>query len=83
MLVTLFYAGGLFFGSERALGALGAEETLRLFAEKVIPQMRGMWKDYEDHWYPRPMPLEDRAIPRQVTVPDTAAGREMRLKEVG
>ena len=46
--------------------------STKLFAEKIIPQMRGIWKDYEDHWSPTPMPEEDRAVPRTVTMPDKA-----------
>ena len=46
--------------------------STKLFAEKIIPQMRGIWKDYEDHWSPTPMPKEDRAVPRMVTMPDKA-----------
>ncbi len=58
--------------------------STRLFAEKIIPQMKDKWKDYEDHWYPRPMPLEQRAVPREVTMPPHAAqARDARLKEVG
>jgi alkanesulfonate monooxygenase SsuD/methylene tetrahydromethanopterin reductase-like flavin-dependent oxidoreductase (luciferase family) len=41
--------------------------STEMFASKVIPQMRSKWKGYEDHWYPKPMPLEERAEPRGVT----------------
>jgi alkanesulfonate monooxygenase SsuD/methylene tetrahydromethanopterin reductase-like flavin-dependent oxidoreductase (luciferase family) len=53
--------------------------STKLFAEKVIPQMKGIWKDYEDHWSPKPMPPEERAIPRVVTRP--VGTDETQLKE--
>ena len=56
--------------------------STELFANKVMPVFRDRWKDYEDHWYPKPMPAEDRAIPRSVSMPaqDSAPAP---LKEVG
>ncbi|MGE0858886.1 MAG: LLM class flavin-dependent oxidoreductase [Gammaproteobacteria bacterium] len=41
--------------------------STQMFADKVMPQMRSKWAGYEDHWYPRAMPLEERAEPRTVT----------------
>ena len=41
--------------------------STEMFATKVIPQMRSKWRDHEDHWYPKPMPLEERTEPRSVT----------------
>lgn len=41
--------------------------STQMFADKVMPQMRSKWAGYEDHWYPKAMPLEDRAEPRTVT----------------
>ncbi len=38
--------------------ALARENTQR-FAQNVMPHLRDMWSDYEDHWYPQP--LEQRA----------------------
>jgi len=37
-----------------------------LFASRVMPRIRPLWSEYEDHWSPRPMPREDRAVPREV-----------------
>ncbi|WP_322797144.1 LLM class flavin-dependent oxidoreductase, partial [Tepidiforma sp.] len=31
------------------------EKSTRLFAEKVMPRLRHLWQDYEDHWSPRPL----------------------------
>ncbi|MBX9702235.1 MAG: LLM class flavin-dependent oxidoreductase [Acetobacteraceae bacterium] len=33
----------------------------RLFAEKVMPQLKGMFSDWEDRWWPQPMQQEERA----------------------
>ena len=41
--------------------------STEMFAAKVMPHMRSKWKGHEDHWSPKPMPLEDRAEPRTVT----------------
>ena len=41
--------------------------STELFARRVIPKVRHIWNDYEDHWSPRPMPREDRAVPRTVS----------------
>ena len=30
-------------------------KNTRLFAEQVIPRLRHLWNDYEDHWSPRPL----------------------------
>jgi len=41
----------------------------RLFAEKVAPQLRDLFDDqWEDHWWPHPMPAEHRVTPRPVEV---------------
>ncbi len=31
-----------------------ALRSTRLFAERVIPRLRHLWSEYEDHWSPRP-----------------------------
>jgi alkanesulfonate monooxygenase SsuD/methylene tetrahydromethanopterin reductase-like flavin-dependent oxidoreductase (luciferase family) len=33
----------------------------RLFAEKVMPQLRGMFSEWEDRWWPKPMGAAERA----------------------
>lgn len=38
----------------------------KLFAEKVMPQLRHHWKDYEDRWAPKPLPVAQRATPRPI-----------------
>jgi hypothetical protein len=37
----------------------------RLFAEKVMPRLRPLWSEYEDHWSPRPLPPEQTVSPRE------------------
>ncbi len=34
--------------------ALARENTQR-FAHDVMPSLRDLWSDYEDHWYPKPL----------------------------
>ena len=34
--------------------ALARENTQR-FAQDVVPSLRDLWSDYEDHWYPKPL----------------------------
>jgi alkanesulfonate monooxygenase SsuD/methylene tetrahydromethanopterin reductase-like flavin-dependent oxidoreductase (luciferase family) len=41
--------------------------STEMLAHRVLPKLRGLWSEYEDHWSPRPMPSEDRAVPRPVT----------------
>jgi alkanesulfonate monooxygenase SsuD/methylene tetrahydromethanopterin reductase-like flavin-dependent oxidoreductase (luciferase family) len=44
-----------------------AFHNTRLFAEKVAPQLRGLFDDkWEDRWWPKPMPKPSRAVPGQV-----------------
>jgi alkanesulfonate monooxygenase SsuD/methylene tetrahydromethanopterin reductase-like flavin-dependent oxidoreductase (luciferase family) len=46
-------------------GNMGRDLTrhnTRLFAEKVMPQLRDLFDDaWEDHWWPRPLPAAERA----------------------
>lgn len=43
-----------------------SQENTRLFAEKVMPQLCGLFEDeWEDRWWPRPMGPRDRARPMQ------------------
>lgn len=49
--------------------------STRLFAEHVIPQLRHHWRDYEDHWSPRPLPVDQLATPRPIADHAAVAGR--------
>ena len=41
----------------------------RLFAEKVLPQIADLFDDeWEDQWWPSPMPSQSRAVPEPVAV---------------
>jgi hypothetical protein len=44
----------------------------RLFAEKVMPQMKSLFADWEDRWWPQPMATAARARPAPFQ-PHTAA----------
>ena len=38
-----------------------------LFAKRVAPQLTGLFEDeWENRWWPTPMPVEERARPREV-----------------
>jgi hypothetical protein len=40
-------------------------ENTKLYAEKVLPQLRDLFDDqWEDRWWPKP--LQQRAVPRAV-----------------
>jgi alkanesulfonate monooxygenase SsuD/methylene tetrahydromethanopterin reductase-like flavin-dependent oxidoreductase (luciferase family) len=45
-------------------GSMGkdlAQYNTRLFAEKVMPQLRGVFGEWEDRWWPQPMAPGERA----------------------
>ncbi len=37
--------------------------STRLFAEQVIPRLRHLWEDHEDHWSPRPIATQQSRAP--------------------
>ena len=44
-------------------GNLSKEQTLRnteLYAREVMPQLKGLWSGWTDHWYPQPLREEER-----------------------
>jgi alkanesulfonate monooxygenase SsuD/methylene tetrahydromethanopterin reductase-like flavin-dependent oxidoreductase (luciferase family) len=44
-----------------------ATENTRLYREQVFPQLQGLFDDeWEDRWWPRPMPAAERSAPRRV-----------------
>ena len=46
-------------------GNLSSEVTkynTRLFAEKVMPKLKGLFADWENRWWPRPMQKRQRAM---------------------
>ena len=40
------------------------EQSTKMFAEKVMPNLKGIWSEYEDHWSPKP--LANTATPRAI-----------------
>ncbi len=38
-----------------------ANYNSKLYAEQVIPQLADIWEDWQDHWWPNPMPAAERA----------------------
>jgi alkanesulfonate monooxygenase SsuD/methylene tetrahydromethanopterin reductase-like flavin-dependent oxidoreductase (luciferase family) len=40
-----------------------AMKNIRLFAEKVMPHLRGVWSDWEDDWWVHPLDKSERAVP--------------------
>jgi alkanesulfonate monooxygenase SsuD/methylene tetrahydromethanopterin reductase-like flavin-dependent oxidoreductase (luciferase family) len=49
----------------------------RMFAEHVIPAMRDKFSGFEDHWYPKMMPANQRAQP--IAGPQAVPAREPAL----
>ncbi len=52
-------------------GNMGKELAMsntKLFAEEVMPQLTDLFDDdWEDHWWPSPMPRQQRAVPGTLT----------------
>ena len=38
-----------------------AAYNTKLFAERVLPHLRGLFGEWEDRWWPQPMPRPERA----------------------
>jgi hypothetical protein len=45
-----------------------ANANTRLYAEKVIPQLADLWSEWENHWWPKPLPSARRARPDRTIV---------------
>jgi len=39
-----------------------ANNNTRLYAEKVMPQLADVWSEWENHWWPTPMAMPNRAV---------------------
>ena len=52
----------------------------RMFAEQVAPHLRSKFSEWEDKWYPKMMPMDDRAVPQtpngvaDITAADRSTG---------
>jgi hypothetical protein len=38
-----------------------AAYNTKLFADRVLPQLKGLFSEWEDRWWPQPMPGTARA----------------------
>ncbi len=53
----------------------------RMFAEQVAPHLRSKFSEWEDKWYPKMMPMDDRAVPQTPNgVADIALPAALRAK---
>lgn len=43
-----------------------ARYNTRLYAEQVLPQVQDLFSEWENRWWPQPMPHESRRFPREV-----------------
>jgi alkanesulfonate monooxygenase SsuD/methylene tetrahydromethanopterin reductase-like flavin-dependent oxidoreductase (luciferase family) len=59
-------------------GNMGKEvtnENTRLFAQKVAPQLKNLFDDrWEDRWWPKPLPTQQRAVPSAPSQPSPVYG---------
>jgi hypothetical protein len=44
-------------------------KNTRLFAEKVMPNLKDLWPQWEDKWWINPLPESRRAVPGRAAVP--------------
>ena len=47
-------------------GNMSKETTMyntRRFAEEVMPRLRPLWSEWEDHWWPKALPADKREQP--------------------
>ena len=44
-----------------------ANYNTQLYAEKVMPQLSDVWSEWENHWWPKPLPMSNRALPNNVS----------------
>ena len=50
-----------------------SSDQLQLLAEQVMPQIADLWSEWENHWWPKPMPMADIAMPDPIAVAQAAA----------
>jgi alkanesulfonate monooxygenase SsuD/methylene tetrahydromethanopterin reductase-like flavin-dependent oxidoreductase (luciferase family) len=49
-------------------------KNTELFATEVMPHLRNLWSDYEDHWWIKPLPGEAQARPEPAGLAGVPAG---------
>ena len=49
-------------------------KNTELFAREVLPHVRGLWSDYEDRWWVKPLPAGERASPQSELPAGVPAG---------
>ena len=57
-------------------GSMGkdlAKYNTKLFAERVLPTLRGLFSEWEDKWWPAPMAQTERAAPTPFVASAVAA----------
>jgi len=57
-------------------GSMGkelAKYNTKLFSEKVMPRLRGLFSEWEDTWWPAQMAQSERAAPTPFHAPAIAA----------
>ena len=53
------------------IGSMPRDLTMKnteMFATEVAPHLQDMWGEYEDHWWPQPIPQAQRAGPNEARV---------------
>ncbi len=50
-------------------------QNTELFAKRVMPELRSLWREYDDRWSPRPIPEHARVAPRAIERGAAAGGR--------
>jgi len=70
------------------IGSAPRELTQRstyLCATEVLPHLRPLWREYEDHWWPKALSASRRAVPRPAPVGPPAeaprSGDALRARE--
>jgi hypothetical protein len=49
-------------------------KNTELFAKEVMPHLRGLWSEYEDKWWIKPLVQTQRATPQQAREPAGVPG---------
>ncbi len=49
--------------------------STELFARDVMPQLRDLWSEFEDRWWPRALPETERAMPAPVAMARAGADK--------